>query len=126
MDNQEIPLKFKRGLLHVPLRESTGEELQLLPIFDITSDTTWDPKDLDDEDPSTNHFKGDSMHHTHVTKLGKVIGTEDKVDLTALVHAVKSACQVGTHHPELTDEEEMKTCRGSQEGLGKKHPPSKA
>ncbi len=72
MDKQEIPLKFKRGLLPVPMREPTEEELQFLPIFDITSDTPWDPKDIDeDENPSNNHFRGDSMCHSHVTKLGK-------------------------------------------------------
>ncbi len=32
------------------------------------------------------------------------MGTEDKVDLKALVNAVKTACN-WTHHPELTDEE---------------------
>ncbi len=33
VDKQEMPLKFTRGLLHVPIREPTDEELQLLPIF---------------------------------------------------------------------------------------------
>ncbi len=50
------------------------------------------------------------MCHNYGTKLGKIIGTEKKVDLTALVHAVKSACQVETHKPELADEEVEKLC----------------
>ncbi len=67
------------------------------------------------------------MRHSHVTMLGRVIGTEEKMDLTALVHAVKSACQVETHHPELPDEEVEKlyslsgleACRRSQKHLRK-------
>ncbi len=78
VDKQEIPIKFKRSLLHVPIRNPTKEELQLLPLFDITSDSPWDPKDLGDEDHSTNHFRGDSMCHNHVTKLGKEISTDEK------------------------------------------------
>ncbi len=53
MDQQKIPLQFKRGLLHIPVKEPTQEELQLLPVSEINADSPWDPKDLDDEvDPS--------------------------------------------------------------------------
>ncbi len=59
VDDQEIPLTFKRGLLHVPLGEPTKEELQLLPLVDLTTDYPWDPMEFEDElDPSTNHFRG--------------------------------------------------------------------
>ncbi len=76
------------------------EELQILLVYDITADSPWDPKDLDDKlNPSPNFSR-----HNHVTKLVKVIGTEEKVDLTALVYAVHSACQVEADFPELTEE----------------------
>ena len=110
MDDQAIPLTFHRGLLHVPLREPTDEDLLTWPIFDITSDDPWDPSLLQDPDSSTNHFRGDSTRHNHVTKVGKIIGTEEKVDLQALVAAVKSACRLETHFPELTDAELEKLC----------------
>ncbi len=74
VDRQKIPLQFKRGLFHAPIREPILEQLKLLPVYDITADSPWNLKDLDDEiDPSPNHFTGDSMHHNNVTKLGKVI-----------------------------------------------------
>ncbi len=38
VDEQEIPLDFKRGLLHVALREYTEKVFQLLSVFDITAD----------------------------------------------------------------------------------------
>ncbi len=50
------------------------------------------------------------MHQNNVTKLGKIIGIEEKAELNALVHVVKNACQVETHHPEETDEEVEENC----------------
>ncbi len=50
------------------------------------------------------------MQHKHVTKLGRIIGTEEKVGLQALVAAVQSACRRETHFPELTDAELEKLC----------------
>ncbi len=44
------------------------------------------------------------MCHNHVTKLGKLIGTDEEVDFKALVQAVKSACKWETHNPELMNE----------------------
>ncbi len=94
VDNQEVPITFKRGLVHVPLREPTDENLHICPTLDITSDDPWYPQTVDDQGPSSNLFRGNSMHHNHVTKLGKIIGTEEKMDLEALVNAVKSAFQL--------------------------------
>ncbi len=37
--------------------------------------------------------------------MGKVIGTEKKVDLAALVNAVHSVCKVEVDFPELTEKE---------------------
>ncbi len=57
VDKQKIPLQFNRGLLHVPIRESTLEELQLLHVYDISANFPWDLQNLDDElDPSPNQF----------------------------------------------------------------------
>ncbi len=61
--------------------------------FDLTSYETWDLSTLDDKDPNLNYFRGNSMCHSHVTKLGKIIGTEERVDLKALVNAMKNAYQ---------------------------------
>ncbi len=43
------------------------------------------------------------MQHLVVTKSGKIIGTEEKIDLQALVTAVQNAYRLETHFPELTD-----------------------
>ncbi len=56
-----------------------------------------------DEDSSPIHFRENSMHHNQVAKLGKIIGTDEKVDLKDLMQAMKSSFKLGTHHPELTD-----------------------
>ncbi len=45
------------------------------------------------------------MCQSHVTKLGKLIGTEEKVDLTALVNAVCRACQLEIEFPHFNEEE---------------------
>ncbi len=41
------------------MREPTETKLQLFPVYDLTSEAPWDPKDLDNEDPSPKHFRGD-------------------------------------------------------------------
>ncbi len=94
MDEVEIPLTLKRGLLHIPIRAPTKEDLLTLPILDITSDQPWDLKALDDDDISSNHFRGDSFCSNKVTKLDKVLGTETAIDLNAIVYAVHTACRV--------------------------------
>ncbi len=38
-----------------------------------------------------------------VTKLGKILGTEEQKDLKSLVNAVQSASQLEMYHPELTN-----------------------
>ncbi len=108
MEDNKIPLKFKSGLLHVSIRDPPDENLLNFPFVDITSDEPWDPRTLDydeEEDLSPQHFRGDSMHSTKVTKLGKILGTEEQMDLKSLVNAVQSTCQLETHYPELTDSE---------------------
>ncbi len=92
VDEVNIPLVLQRGLLHVPIRATSDEKLPTLPMVDITSDQPWDPKALDDEDVSSNHFRGDSACTNKVTKVGKVLGTEATMDLNALVHAVHTTC----------------------------------
>ncbi len=72
--------------MHVPLREPTQEDLLKWPIIDLTSDDPLDPQDLNDQVPPD--FRGHSLRNIHTTKLGKVIGSQDKVDLRALVPAV--------------------------------------
>ncbi len=44
------------------------------------------------------------MHHTSVTKLGKMIGSEDKVDLKALVKVVRNSCNLQNSNPEMSDD----------------------
>ncbi len=105
MDDQVIPLTFNRGILKVPIREPTNEDLLQWAIVDLTADGPWDPSTLNDEDFNPNCFRWDSTHHSHVTKLVKIIGTEEKVDLQALVTTVQSACRLETHFPGLNDAE---------------------
>ncbi len=70
VDKVEIPLTLQRGLLHVHIRTPTEEDLLMWPNLDIISDQPWDPKAPDDDDVSSNHFRGDSARSNKVTKVG--------------------------------------------------------
>ncbi len=91
MDDQAIPPTFNRGRPHVQIGEPTDEDLLKWPIIDLTADKPWDLRTLNDEDFNSNHFRRDSTCYSRVTKLGETIGTEEIVDLQALVTAVQSA-----------------------------------
>ena len=96
VDGVELPLTLQGGLLHLPLREPTDEDLIKWPIVTLTSDQPWDPKAIND------HEIGEAAH---VSRLSQVIGMEAKADLTALVHAVRNSYDVETSRPAPTEQD---------------------
>ncbi len=54
-------------------------------------------------------FRGDLFNHRHVTKLGKVIESEEQVDFWALFLVVRNTGNVQTDRKLLTDEDVSKS-----------------
>ena len=90
VDGVELPLTLQGGLLHLPLREPTDEDLLKWPIVTLTSDQPWDPRAINDTGIG---------EAAHVSRLAQVIGMEPRADLTALVHAVRNSYDVSTSRP---------------------------
>ncbi len=88
---KKIPLTFQKSILHVSPREATDEDLYKCHIINLTFDEPWDPQDINDQDLTSNDFRGGSMCQTNATKLSKVIRNDSKVVLRALGHAVTNS-----------------------------------
>ena len=59
-----IPLFYRNGLLHMKTSTPTNEELQSLPVHDLTIDVPWNPTtECDDDD---DEIAPSDLRQTHV------------------------------------------------------------
>ena len=49
VENRNIPLKFYRSLLHIPIRRPTEWEMDNLPRYHLTSEQPWDPEAINND-----------------------------------------------------------------------------
>ncbi len=55
-------------------------------------------------------ISGGNPVRKNITRLGKMIGNEQKIELKAFVQAVRSSCNLQTHQGEVNDEKVEKFC----------------
>jgi hypothetical protein len=89
----QFRMQQKSGLMTIPHREPTDDEINTLPKFVLTSDDIWNPGDLQDEDMTTAPFMDDTfiataLHVMQEEDMKTTAATENTFVATAL-HAYK-------------------------------------
>ena len=89
-----IPLIYRNGLLHMKTAKPTHEELQSLPVHDLTIDMPWQPTNEYDDDDDDG-FAPSDLRQTHVNAFAsKLIMLSDDAELRDdIIAETQAGCQ---------------------------------